>query len=171
MGIMAWLADGKTLAFNWVGGAQVSPSTGLRLLDTSAPGSNLLSGAFVLRGYNHAGSFDDYNISPDGKILLGVVACLPGCAPGSLGTVQGRPDVLGSLIQFAAASKAPTVRYTEPELPGVAAHPVNSGCIDPMWLSASGHRVLRRPASSTGRIPRSGRARPSPTSCCLTAAR
>ena len=142
MGIMAWLADGKTLAFNWVGGAQVSPSTGLRLLDTSAPGSNLLSGAFVLRGYNHAGSFDDYNISPDGKILLGVVACLPGCAPGSPGTVQGRPDVLGSLIQFAAASKAPAVRYTEPELPGVAAHQVNSGCIDPMWFSASGHRVL-----------------------------
>jgi hypothetical protein len=142
MGIMAWLADGKTLAFNWVGDAQVSPSTGLRLLDTSAPGSHLLSGAFVLRGYNHAGSFDDYSISPDGKNLLGVVACLPGCAPGSPGTVQGRPDVLGSLIQFAAASKAPTVRYTEPELPGVAAHPVNSGCIDPMWLSASGRRVL-----------------------------
>ena len=120
----------------------MSPSTGLRLLDTSAPGSNLLSGAFVLRGYNHAGSFNDYNISPDGKILLGVVACLPGCAPGSAGTVRGRPAVLGSLIQFAAASKAPTVRYTEPELPGVPVHPVNSGCIDPMWLSTSGHRVL-----------------------------
>src|SRR5262249_7211872 len=43
MGIMAWLADGKTLAFNWIGPAQVSPSTGLRLLDTSAPGNNLLS--------------------------------------------------------------------------------------------------------------------------------
>jgi hypothetical protein len=124
----------------------VSPSTGLRLLDTSAAGGNLLSGPFVLRAYNHAGSFsasfDGYNISPDGKILLGVVDCLPGCGPGSPGTVQGRPDVLGSLIQFAAATKAPTVRYTEPELPGVPAHPVNSGCIDPMWFSASGHRML-----------------------------
>jgi WD40-like Beta Propeller Repeat len=79
MGTMAWLADGKTLAFTWTGPAQVSPSTGLRLLDTSAPGSNLLSGAFVLRAYNRAGSFDDYNMSPDGRMLLDVVACLPGC--------------------------------------------------------------------------------------------
>ena len=34
----SWLAgQRKVFAFNWVGGAQVSPSTGLRLLDTSAP--------------------------------------------------------------------------------------------------------------------------------------
>jgi WD40-like Beta Propeller Repeat len=142
MGTMAWLADGKTLAFNWTGPAAVSPSTGLRLLDTSAPGDNLLSGAFMLRGYNRAGSFDDYAISPDGRMLLGVVSCLPGCGPGSLGTVQGHPDLLGSLIQFGAATKAPAVRYAEPELPGVAASSGNSGCIDPMWLSASGRKIL-----------------------------
>ena len=146
MGTMAWLADGKTLAFNWTGPAQAAPSTGLRLLDTTAAGGNLLSGPFVLSASNHAGSFsttfDGYNISPDGKTLLGVVDCLPGCVPGSPGTVQGHPDVLGSLIQFAAASKAPTVRYTEPELPGVAASPVNSGCLDPMWYSASARKVL-----------------------------
>lgn len=145
MGTMAWLADGKTLAFNWTGPAQ-APLTGLRLLDTSAAGGNLLSGPFVLSAYNHAGSFsvtfDGYNISPDGKALLGVVDCLPGCVPGSPGMVQGRPDVLGSLIQFAAATKAAIVRYTEPELPGVAANSVSSGCLDPMWFSASGHRVL-----------------------------
>jgi hypothetical protein len=142
MDTMAWLADGKTLAFNWDGPAAVSPSTGLRLLDTSAPGDSLLSGAFVLRAYNRAGSFDDYTISPDGKVLLGIVTCLPGCGPDSLGTVQGRPDLLGSLIQFAVATKAATVRHAEPELPGVAANSGNSGCIDPMWLGASGHTVL-----------------------------
>jgi hypothetical protein len=142
MDTMAWLADGKTLAFNWIGPAAVSPSTGLRLLDTSAPGDNLLSGAFVLRGYNRAGSFDDYTISPDGKVLLGVVACLPGCGASSLGTVQGHPDLLGWLIQFAAATKAATVRYAEPELPGVAASSGNSGCNDPMWLSPSGGTIL-----------------------------
>ena len=49
MGIMAWLAEGKTLAFNWSGSAQVFPSTGLRLLDTSARYDNLLSGPVVLR--------------------------------------------------------------------------------------------------------------------------
>ena len=142
MGTMAWLADGKTLAFNWSAPAAVAPSTGLRLLDTSAPGSNLLSGTFMLRGYNSAGSFDDYTVSPDGKVLLGVVSCLPGCPKSSLGTVQGHPDLLGSLIQFAAATRAPTVRYAEPELPGVAASSGNSGCIDPMWLSASGRTIL-----------------------------
>ena len=142
MGTMAWLADGKTLAFNWTGPAAVSPSTGLRLLDTSAPGNNLLSGAFMLRAYNHAGSFGDYTITPDGKTLLGVVACLPGCGQNSLGTVHGHPDLLGSLIQFAAATKAPTVRYTEPELPGVAASSGNSGCINPIWLSVSGRKIL-----------------------------
>jgi hypothetical protein len=120
----------------------VSPSTGLRLLDTSAPGNNLLSGAFLLRAYNRAGFFDDYTISPDGKMLLGIVACLPGCGQHSLGTVQGHPDLLGSLIQFAAATKAATVRHTEPELPGVAVSSGNSGCIDPMWPSASGRQIL-----------------------------
>ena len=142
MGIMAWLAEGKTLAFNWTGTAQVLPSTGLRLLDTSAPGSNLLSGAFLLSDYNHAGSFDDYIISPDAKTLLGIVGCLPGCTPGSPGTIQGHREVLGSLIQFAAATKASSIRYTEPELPGTPAHTVDSGCTDPMWVSNSGRRVL-----------------------------
>jgi hypothetical protein len=142
MGTMAWLADGKTLAFNWSGPAAVSPSTGLRLLDTSAPGNNLLSGAFLLRAYNRAGFFSDYTISPDGKTLLGVVACLPGCGQASIGTVQGHRDLLGSLIGFAAATKAPAVRYTEPELPGIAATSGNSGCTDPMWLSASGRQLL-----------------------------
>jgi hypothetical protein len=57
----------------------VSLSTGLRLLDTSAPGSNLLSGAFVLRGYNHAGSFDGYSNSPSGhRVLLPCFQHRPG---------------------------------------------------------------------------------------------
>jgi hypothetical protein len=142
MGTMAWVGGGRTLAINWTGRAAVSPSTGLRLLDTSPPGNNALTGAPILRGHNSAGFFDDYTISSDGKMLLGVVACLPGCGQGSLGTVQGHPDLLGSLIGFAATAMAPTVRYAEPELPGVASRSGNSGCIDPMWLSASGQKIL-----------------------------
>jgi len=142
MGSMAWLAGGKTLAFNWTGPAAVSPSTGVRLLNTSAPGDSLLSGTFLLRAYNQAGSFDDYTISQDGKTLLGIVACLPGCGPDSLGTVRGHPDLLGSVVQFAAATKAPAIRYAEPELPGLAASSGNSGCTDPMWLSASADTML-----------------------------
>lgn len=65
----------------------------------------------------------------------------PRLRPGQPPYGPGAPR-LGSLIQFAAATKAPTIRYTEPELPGVAPTPVNSGCIDPMWFSASAHRLL-----------------------------
>lgn len=140
MGPMQWLADGKTLAFNWTGAAQVSPSTTLRLLDTTAPGHDLMSSTAVLRLVNRAGSFDDYTISPDGRTLIGIVACLPGCAPGSPGTINGRRVTLGSVVRFSAASRAPTVAYTEPPLPG--APTPSTTCNDPWWISYSGRRML-----------------------------
>jgi hypothetical protein len=142
MGTMNWLANGKALAFTWTGAAQVSPSSALRLLDTAAPGHDLLSGTAVLRLVNQAGSFDDYTISPDGDAVFGIVSCLPGCSPGSPGTVRGHRDVLGSLIQFAAATGSARVRYTEPELPGLAGPSLNSTCTDPLWISDSGRTVL-----------------------------
>jgi hypothetical protein len=150
MGSMQWLADGKTLAFNWTGGAQVSRSATLRLLDTAVPGHDLMASTAVLRLVNRAGSFDGYTISPNGKTLIGVVACLPGCLPGSPGTVNGHRDALGSVIRFSAASGTPAVAYQEPPLPGVRAP--STTCNDPWWISYSGRRLLiecfqHRPAS------------------------
>src|SRR5450759_1686319 len=43
MDTMAWLADGRTLAFNWTGASETSPWSSLRLLDSSVAGDDLLS--------------------------------------------------------------------------------------------------------------------------------
>jgi hypothetical protein len=141
MGTMSFLADGKTLAFNWTGPATTSPSSALRLLDTTAPGNDLLAGRAVLRLVNQYGGFADYTISPDGKTLIGILACVPGCHPSSFSPAGGRSGPLGSVIRFPVAGGAPEVLYTEPTLPGSSGHSV-SACSDPMWISATGRKLL-----------------------------
>jgi hypothetical protein len=149
MGTMSFLADGKTLAFNWTGPATTSPSSALRLLDTTAPGNDLLAGRSVLRLVSQAGGYTDYTISPDGKTLIGVLTCVPGCQPTP---ALGRSVALGSVIRFPVAGGPPAVLYTEPPPPGSSGHSVNSACSDPMWISATGRKLLlvcvqRRPAT------------------------
>jgi hypothetical protein len=144
MGSMTWLADGKTLAFNWDGPARpISPPSSLRLLDTRSPGHDLLASRQALPLVTQAGAFEDYTISPDGTAVFGtVVACPPGCGASSSGTLGGRRETIGSLIQFTATSGAPVVRYTEPVLPGTPRHLLGSRCGDPLWIGASGRKVL-----------------------------
>jgi len=143
IGSMTWLADGRTLAFNWYRPAgEVTTESSLRLLDTISPGHNLLASRQVLPLINQAGAFDDYTISPDGKTVFGIVTCPRRCATGGPGTAGGHPDVRGSLIQFPAAGGAPVVRYTEPRLPGTPGNVVGSKCGDPLWISASARTVL-----------------------------
>jgi hypothetical protein len=137
MGSMNWLADGKTLAFTWIGPTEVSPSSSLRLLDTAARGDDLFAGHAVLRLANPVGSFGDYTISPDGKAVFGIVGGL-----GMPGVVQGHRVVMGSLIQFAAATRSPRVRYTEPGFPAPASQLPDSVCVDPLWIGTSGRMVL-----------------------------
>jgi len=139
MDLMSWLADGKTLAFGWTGAAEISPSTSLRLLDTTAPGTNLLASRPVLRNFNRAGDFT-YTMSPDGKVVIGIEQCLPGCGPGSPGTVQGHRPALGSVIEFAAATGSPRVLYQQPPLPGTS--PRYTTCSDPLWISKTGSKLL-----------------------------
>ena len=152
MGVMNWLADGKTLAFTWTAAAEVSPSTGLRLLNTAAPGNDLLASRQVLRDFNRAGDFS-YTISPNGHVVIGIEHCLPGCAPGSPGIVQGHRAALGSLLEFSAATGNARILYEEPPLPGTSSHRLTSACNDPLWTSDSGHTVLlycfqHRPATA-----------------------
>jgi len=143
IGSMTWLADGRTLAFNWYRPAgEVTTESSLRLLDTISPGHNLLASRQVLPLINQAGAFDDYTISPDGKTVFGIVTCPRRCATGGPGTAGWHPDVRGSLIQFPAAGGAPVVRYTEPRLPGTPGNVVGSKCGDPLWISASARTVL-----------------------------
>jgi hypothetical protein len=153
MGVMNWLADGKTLAFTWTGAAETSPSTSLRLLDTAAPGNDLLASRPVLRTFNRAGDFS-YTISPDGLAVIGIERCLPGCGPGSPGIVQGHRAALGSVIKFSAVTGDATVLYEEPPLPGTSSRRQDSACNDPLWISDSGRTLLlycfqHRPATTT----------------------
>jgi hypothetical protein len=121
------------LAFNWYRPAgQVSPASSLRLLDTHSPGHDLLASRPVMPLLNQAGAFDDYTISPDGKAVLGIATCPPGCALGTPGTIGGHPVVRGSLIQFSLTGGAPVVRYTEPRLPWTPSGVVGSKCGDPL---------------------------------------
>ena len=141
MGVMNWLADGKTLAFTWTGAAETSPSTSLRLLNTAAPGNDLLASRPVLRTFNQAGDFS-YTISPDGHTVIGIERCLPGCGPGSPGTVHGHRGALGSVIEFSAATGDARVLYQEPSLPGTSSRRQHSACNDPIWISDSGRTLL-----------------------------
>ena len=153
LGVMNWLADGKTLAFTWTGAAETSPSTSLRLLDTVAPGDDLLASRPVLRTFNRAGDFS-YTISPDGHAVIGIEQCLPGCGPGSPGIVQGHRAALGSVIEFSAATGSARVLYQEPPIPGTSSRRQDSACNDPLWISDSGRTLLlycfqHRPATAT----------------------
>jgi hypothetical protein len=141
MGVMNWLADGRTLAFTWTAATEISPSTGLRLLNTAAPGNDLLASRQVLRDVNRAGDFS-YTISPNGHVVIGIEHCAPGCAPGRPGIVRGHQAVLGSVLEFSAATGNARVLYEEPPLPSTSSHRQNSACNDPLWTSDSGHTVL-----------------------------
>lgn len=141
LGVMFWLGDGKTLALSLEGPTAASRTAGLSLLDTTAPGHDVLAGRTVLRLNNQAGSFADYTPSQDGKTMVGIVSCLPGCPLNSAGTVGGHRDVVGQVIQFTAAG-GPRIRYTEPRLIKPLGGVPSSACNDPLWLSGNARRIL-----------------------------
>jgi hypothetical protein len=142
LGSLTWLRNGTTLAFNWIGPAVTSAGAGLRLLDTTAPGHDLLSARTLLLYRNQAGTFRDLTISQDGTAVFGIVGCLPGCPGSSTGVAGGQRDTVGSLVRFTAGTGASRLVYTEPELVRPPATYPNSACNDPMWVSPSGTTVL-----------------------------
>ena len=132
MGQMNFLANGRTLAFSWTGPSETSPSSALRLLDTAAPGSDLLAGRAVLRFANQAGTFDSYTLSPNGKVVVGTAI-----GPRT-GVVNGTRVPFGSVVAFSATTRTPSVLYR----PRPAKGEMNY-CNDlPLWISTSGREVL-----------------------------
>ena len=132
MGQMNFLANGRTLAFSWTGPSETSPSSALRLLDTAAPGSDLLAGRAVLRFANQAGTFDSYTLSPNGKVVVGITIS------DRTGVVNGARVPLGSVVAFSAISRTPSVLYRPHQAKGEMAY-----CNDsPLWISDSGPKVL-----------------------------
>jgi hypothetical protein len=74
--------------------------------------------------------------------VIGIEQCLPGCGPGSPGIVQGHRAVLGSVIEFSAATGNARLLYEEPPPPGTSSRSLDSACNDPLWMSDSGRTLL-----------------------------
>lgn len=135
MGPISWLADSHTLAVNWLGFSSATPSS-LRLLDTAAPGTDLLSSRAVLP--LNISQFSDFSISPDGRALIGI-ADHPKSAP----VVQGRTVVQGSVIEFSARTGQARLLYQPPAVRDKwTGMTLDSNCLDPLWISNSGQQVL-----------------------------
>jgi RNA polymerase sigma factor (sigma-70 family) len=131
---LSWLGDNRTLAFSW-GFDDNSPAGSLRLLDTTAAGTRLLSGRSVLALSNRAGRFADLVISNDGQVLVGTLSS----PRGPFGTVAGQRTALGDVIEFAARTGRARFLYRP------AAKPGRGGvtfCDDPLWMSIDGRGVL-----------------------------
>jgi len=131
MGPMNWLADGRTLAFNWIGSLVEAPAMMyMTLLDTAAPGSDLMAGRAVpesLFGSFGFPRFADYTtLSPNGRVVVGVASAYPtGLAPP------------GSLVAISTATGQPAV------LLRASGGDRQSGCYSPLsWISHTGSEVL-----------------------------
>jgi hypothetical protein len=125
---MTWLTDGRMLAFNWIDWADTPPARSLRLLDTAAPGSNLMQAPAVLPSVYEARPFeDDSALSPNGQVVVG-------SASGS--AASRAPE--DSLVAFSAATGQETVLYRA-SINGPHGH----GCYSPpLWISHAGSAVL-----------------------------
>jgi hypothetical protein len=126
MGTLSWLADGRTLAFGWQGNGQENYS--LRLLDTTVPGSDLLSGRTVMPGVTAAGELSEW-MAPGGTTVVAVTDF-----PKQIGTLGGHTLTFGSVLQISASTGRARLLYYAP--------PTSSGCGQPLWINSSGSRLL-----------------------------
>lgn len=126
---MRWLSDSRTLAFSWTYSAQTQKGS-LQLLDTTAPGANLLAGRAGLSLTNPAGKFLGFVISEDGQVLIGT-------SRGASGVVSGRRTAMGDVITFSARTGAASYLYRPHTQSGVT-----TLCEDPEWVSPSGRQAL-----------------------------
>jgi hypothetical protein len=145
MGPMTWLANGRTLAFNWTTAARpveisdLAPAdahsgSSLRLLDTEAPGSDLMASRAVLPSVYEAGPFRNdtatgaaATLSPDGQVVVG-----------SASGAAASHAPADSVLAFSTATGEETLLYR------VSHHPyIGNGCyFPPIWISNAGSEVL-----------------------------
>jgi hypothetical protein len=128
MGPMSWLADGRTLAFNWAASQRTISDGYLRLLDTEAPGSDLMASRRVLPSvYDAHLLIVDSMISPDGQVVVGAVN----------ESAANRAPV-NSVLAFSTATGKQTVLYQASPYPTYL-----RGCYSPpLWISNAGSEVL-----------------------------
>jgi hypothetical protein len=128
LGPMGWLADGRTLAFNWSAPMYSNADVSLHLLDTAAPGRDLLAGRAVLPPVYAAQAFtNDTTLSPNGQVVVGVAS----------GYRVSR-STQGSVVAFSTATGKPTVLFrasTSGDHKTICYSP-------PVWVSSTGGEVL-----------------------------
>jgi len=127
MGSMTWLADGRTLAFNWNISMDTPAAWSLRL-DTAAPGSDLTAGRAVLPSVYAARAYwTDTTLSPNGQVVVGVASGSP---------ASRAPE--DSVLAFSTATGQETI-LDRASINGVHGH----GCYSPpVWISNAGSKVL-----------------------------
>jgi hypothetical protein len=128
MGPMNWLADGRTLAFNWSASLAPSAVISLRLLDTAAPGSDAMAARAVLPSVYQANAFSTFTtLSLNGRAVVGVAYGY---------RVSQAPQ--GSVVAFSTATGKPAVLFR--------ASPSGDHQITcyglPLWVSNAGSAVL-----------------------------
>lgn len=102
---LSWSADSTVLAFNWYGPAHVAgnpvpyPMTGLRLLDTTAPGRNLVANSRLALHY----TFRDHNAATSAGYLSDIAMLTPDCQT-IVAAVTSFDDKEGGFAEFSAAT-------------------------------------------------------------------
>jgi hypothetical protein len=133
---LSWADDNATLAFNWYGsrpsGRALLATTGVRLLDTRKPGSDLVAASrLAVRLYHLSGHPDPTGLVPD-------VAMLTPDGRTVVAAVVSRSGTAGGFAEFSAATGRLLRKLDWRPLDGGAP----SGPMDVLWASRSGRTLV-----------------------------
>ena len=152
-GILSWAADGKTLAFLFIESDHGSQN-GVRLLNTSSPGTSLLADSKLIGARNSPPTGSEAVLTPDGRTIFTVQALFSA-------TAQNRQR----LVSFSAATGKLTAVLNQVSL--------RANLEQIQWTNASGSQVLISGPHDTGGgagVLRGGRYTPIPWSSQIFAA-
>jgi hypothetical protein len=152
-GILSWAADGKTLAFLFIESDHGSQN-GVRLLNTSSPGTSLLADSKLIGAPNSPPTGSEAVLTPDGRTIFTVQALFSA-------TAQNRQR----LVSFSAATGKLTAVLNQVSL--------RANLEQILWTSTSGSQVLISGPHDTGGgagVLKGGRYRPIPWSSKIFAA-
>jgi hypothetical protein len=98
---LSWADGGRELGFFWPdGGSAATSASGLWLLDTTAPGSNLMSGRRILPAFVGSDTVQSAVLTPDGSRVIASVTY------DGVGHV-GRGTVVGGIAELSARTGRP----------------------------------------------------------------
>ncbi len=131
-GWLSWLADRRTVTFGWYGGPSgAGHDPVLRLLDTTAPGRDLLAGRTLTAVGGLGGAIQNLAVSPDGSTVAAT-------ADNGPGTLDGRAVPQGSLVSISPGTgKVTGVTFVT----GRDAGGTYLYCRI-LWISHDGRRIL-----------------------------